>query len=148
MNIKKLGLYLLPIFLIIGTACEDEHFSDVPDVHFQTLPIYLDNPEYLNFSIGTSMALTEDADGDFIGGYAGIILYYKAEDIIYAYDLCCPLHIDNKETLELDGALAYCPTDSVYYPLQDGDPSIEIGGTTILRSYKVRKSGQTIMVYN
>lgn len=145
---RKIALFILPLLLFMTIACEEEHFSDVPDVHFQSLPIYLDDPEYLSFSIGTSIALTEDADGNSIGGYAGIILYYMTEDVILAYDLCCPLHVDDEEELELYGGYAMCPTDSVTYILQSGDPCVGSDGSSILRSYKVRKSGQTIMVYN
>lgn len=137
--------FIFTLLLILTSACEDEHYSAVPDISFRSYPIFLDNPEYITFDVGSSIALDT-----IYGGYAGIILYHVAEGVYYAYDRCCPLHVDSKEQLELDGALAFCPTDSAYYPLINGDPAIEMNSSnpSILKSYKVTLSGNTLVVYN
>lgn len=137
-------IFILGILLLI--SCEDEYHSSVPNISFRSYPIYLEDAEYVTFDVGSSIALDS-----IYGGYAGLILYYKASGVIYAYDRCCPRHVDDKELLELDGALAFCPSDSVYFPLMDGEPAIEIGNSTnpsILKSYKVSLNGNTLIVYN
>ena len=138
--------YILALLVLLCAACEDEYQSSVPNVKVNTPPIYLNDPEYMTFSAGSTITLDS-----LYGGYAGIIIYKAAEGLYYAYDRCCPLHVAEKEQLEIDGALAFCPTDSVYYPLLDGDPAIEIGNSTnpsILKSYKVKLLGYALIVYN
>lgn len=143
MNIIKY-IFILSILLLF--SCENEYQSAVPNISFRSFPIYLEDAEYITFDVGSSLALDS-----IYGGYAGLILYYKASGVIYAYDRCCPLHVEEKEQLELDGASAFCPSDSVYFPLMDGEPAIEIGNSTnpsILKSYKVSLNGNTLIVYN
>lgn len=132
---------LLLVFLTF--SCDDQEYSAVPSGMLPSTPFYLDDSEFINFLPSTSIALDTES-----GGYAGLILYYVNNDLIYAYDRCCPLHVDEKEQLECNGILAMCPTDSVYYPLLDGEPAIEMGGQSILRSYKTILRGTSLTVYN
>lgn len=53
-------------------------------------------------------------------GYAGIIIYRASANNFYAYDRCCPYHVDERHQLEPDGALAVCPVDSSEFVLADG----------------------------
>ena len=131
------------MIFIFATSCEDEHFSAIPDLSFRRT-FLLDEKEFFGFDIGTSIALDNRA-----GGYAGLILYYFAENEIRAFDRCCPIHVTEKEHLLIDGALAMCPKDSAYFSLLD-TPPIEIGSKTpsIMRTYLCYKSGNTISVYN
>ncbi len=131
------------MLFVFTTSCEDEHFSAVPDIHFKRT-FLLDEKEFFSFDIGTSIALEKDR-----GGYAGLILYYYAENDIRAFDRCCPIHVEEKELLEIDGALAMCPTDSAYFSLLD-TPPIEIDSETpsIMRTYHSYKNDNILQIYN
>lgn len=132
--------------LLLTTSCEDEYFSDVPNVHFKSYFV-LYGPNSIKLLAGHSIAFDES-----YGGYAGIILYYANEGVdgIKAFDRCCPIHYEKKDTLAIDGAIAMCPIDSVYYTLTD-NPSIsvnQIGGISILKSYRTIRTtsfGSTII---
>ena len=138
--------FIVVLLLLLFSSCEDEYYSTVPNLKFRSYPIYLDDPHYINFAVSSAIELDT-----IYGGYAGLIVYKAAVGVYYAYDRCCPLHVDEKEQLQLDGTLAFCPSDSVYYPLLNGEPAIEIGNSTnptILKSYKVQLSGNVLIVYN
>lgn len=141
-------IFSILFVLILATACEDENFSDVPDIDFR-YTFFLDDTEFFNFTQGMSKEVDVNYYGDSLG-YAGLILYYASNDFIYAFDRCCPIHVDEKERLETTGALAMCPTDSIYFSLLD-DPSVAInkeGSIAILKSYRTSKNGTTLVVYN
>jgi len=131
---------------IIGllSACEEEELSTVPNTGFRVY-IDLEDATYFGFDIGSSIALDES-----IGGYAGIILYYASLNNIKAFDLCCPIHVDDKEELEIDGATAFCPTDSIYFILTDDPPHSLSSDTSIffMRSYQTSLNDGILTVYN
>ena len=141
---------IIPILLLLTltTSCEDEYFSDVPDITFSNTFI-LTESELFNFDVGMSLAFDVDSYG-YSCGYAGLILYYASEDYINAFDACCPIHYEDKEQLIIDGALAMCPTDSVYFSLLD-NPPLEHGNSenpSIMKVYKTSKSDVLLQVYN
>ena len=139
----RIAISLLLVFAL-ASACDDEYFSEVPDVDVSTY-FYLDEAEFFNFDTGMSLSF------DDAGGYAGIILYCVQKDQSYhAFDLCCPIHYDEKEELVVDGAIATCPTDSVYFILSNTISSAidNDGNPAYLKSYKTSLSGSTLRVYN
>ncbi len=136
---------LVTILLIFTTACEDQYESDVPNVNF-TSYFYLNDPYFFGFSENSSIKF----DSSY-GGYAGIILFKAIDGTIKAFDLCCPIHYEDKEELEIDGSVAMCPSDSVSYILSD-NPSIsinQIDSFSILKSYDaIILSGNILKVSN
>ncbi len=144
-------------FIIVIQSCDEDNTSTVPSEDFSYY-FDLDDEEFFNFDIGTSVALTSyDYDDDNYKesvGYCGIIIYQPTENVFYAYDLCCPIHVEEKEQLIINGALAICPCDSVYYNLMNGFPATNNsnydGDASCLRSYSTKyySSSNTLRVYN
>lgn len=127
--------------LLAIIACEDEHFSAVPEVHF-TYTVDLD--QYPELGVGNSITIDE-------GGYAGLIIYCISFDKYYAYDLCCPKHTEDKEQLIVSNEVAMCPTDSAIYLIHQGEPALEYNSSnpSILRSYETSLTNSNILyVYN
>lgn len=137
--------YFVPLgLLIFAVSCEDEHFSAVPDVPVNTY-FYLGEEDLFIFDSGMSIAFDET-----YGGYAGIILYCVIDGVYNAYDLCCPIHYKVKEKLELDGAQAFCTTDSVSFSLLT-NPSGTLdkeGNPAYLKSYETSLNGNMLTVKN
>lgn len=135
----------LILFTFLLFACEDEHFSDVPDV---TVSSAFDPEEHPDlFSLGTGQSIAFDEN---FGGYAGIILYKISDEKYHAFDLCCPIHFADKEQLILDGAIATCPTDSVHYNLLDRT-SVGMGDKaqgSILKNYQCSVRNTIVYVNN
>lgn len=140
---KLRHLISITLFMIFATACEQEYLSSVPNVPVKCY-LYLDQDEYSSLDYGTSIAV----DGY---GYAGLIIYCVGDGLYYAYDRCCPLHTDDKEELELDGALAMCPTDSIYFNLTNKESPSAMSKTSepaFLKSYYTSFDYPLLYVYN
>ncbi len=132
--------------LLVATACEEDDLSTVPKTNVYTrIDIYKD--QFSDLAVGTSIALDES-----YGGYAGFILFQLPMNEIRAFDRCCPIHVDDKEQLEIDGgATAFCPTDSIYFILTDTPPHSLSSDTSMfyMRQYNTNLSSDGILtIYN
>ena len=74
-------------------------------------------------------------------GYGGLLLFRRAEDLLFAYDLCCPHEDDRtvKVSPTSDGK-AVCPKCGSVFVTIHGLGSVESGPSTEpLQLYQVRK---------
>ncbi|MDA3853760.1 MAG: hypothetical protein PF444_05915 [Bacteroidales bacterium] len=131
------------VVLILASACEEEFLSDVPDIHFSER-YDLDNYDISTFGYATSTIAID------YGGYAGVIIYCVTENNYKAFDLCCPIHYEDKEQLSVNDGVAFCPTDSIDFILQIDDPYAidKDGNAAFLKSYNTSLSGNVLTVYN
>lgn len=109
-------LIVLLLFSLLIQSCDEGVDTIIPDVPVN-VSINTSRTPYLLLGNGGSMILPNNP---FQAGYAGIVIYRASAYEYYAFDRCCPHHVEEVHRVNLDGALAICPVDSSEFMLADG----------------------------
>ncbi len=154
MHKKKfwLKIVLLAAMVLLPLGCEEGIDTIIPEVNFR-YAVNLTQHPYSLMGIGTSAIIQDPlrfpSPGDVPIGYAGVIIYKASETTFYAFDRCCPYHVEEKHQVNPDGALAVCPVDSSKFVLADG-LAFPVSGPAEygLKTYNTSVDKQILYIYN
>jgi len=137
---NKIFTGLILIFSIIF-SCKKEDESYIPDV-----------PVNLNIPVNDPRISGLNSKGNAVTiagyGYAGLILYRRADDVIVAYDQCSTVNPFQKNKVQvLAGSIVEDKVSGALFNLEDGSPA-KAPAVRPLRRYSVSNNGNIISVIN
>ena len=143
--IKRILFSALLISLFLSCSTADENRNNNPylvDVNF-TLNINLGLPEYNSLNFPGNSYTTYNY------GLNGVVIYNVNNNQYIAFELTDPNHaVSNCSRLSVQGLIATCNCgDGNEYNILTGEIT-EGAGQYALKSYRVRKNGSTLEVYN
>ncbi|MDR5591597.1 hypothetical protein [Christiangramia sp. SM2212] len=136
---------LLAIFVMI-TACsgsDDEvrNNPNLPDLNFR-FQLDLSFPEYNN------LQFPGNAFATYNYGVRGVVIYNINNSQYAAFELSDPNHPANScSAMTVNGVIATCACEGNQYNVITGE-IVEGDGPYTMKPYRVRKSGNTIEIYN
>lgn len=141
---RKIVLCLAAIATLLG-SCGDSLQHPVPYVPVNEV-VYLSTPSGYPLQFIGGTVLLPDA------GVQGIVVYRKTlqgtVDDFAALDLCCPNHVSQGCTLELEENLyGVCPCDGQRFLLFDGQP-LDGSTTYSLLPYRLSFDGNALRIRN
>ena len=132
--------------IILFTACSGSDDAlrnnpNLPDLNFR-FQLNLNFPEYNNLQFpGNSYAT-------YNYGVKGIVIYNLNNEQYVAFELSDPNHPpSNCSGMIVNGVIASCGCDDNEYNIITGEPS-EGDGLYIMKPYQVRRSGNTLEIFN